>query len=409
MLSGETSSPPGLIGPPHPTPHTTSRSAPAGSRRNHLVDEFLEVGPQQLRAVLSDLVCADRTRRPLPPRNQRSLPVDQPGCDLGPTDVDGERQVGARLKRQHFRSRRGSSTRRLRPAGSVGTAVRRNETADVSVTRPARTARPSVQLSRRWKRERNQSRASLTAPSIPVEPFPDLCSPSLFRVRSCQPALPIRLRLRSNQTAEANMMIDTEESRNDRLAVESDQHDDAEDEGDGGPLAVSPGVPIDGLRSHPLGELRVLTNQRLFQLRQNALFVIGKRHYQLPPGFDPSVCAPCWHDRTPRTTRTCPVRSCRGGCTSPPGSLGLPSGARHAERRSPDRAGPGRDGRSGKAGSGRARRGRAAPQAGHRDSKATHGTTDAGWKAGRPRRRSGRRPPLGPPLSPFPSASACAA
>ncbi len=97
-----------------------------------------------------------------------------------------------------------------------------------------------------------------------------------------------------------------EETRNDRLAVESDEHHHPQHEGDRGPLAIAASVPIDGLGSNPLRELGILSNQRLFQLRQNALFVIGKRHYLLPPGSGPSVCAPCWHDQPARTTRTCP-------------------------------------------------------------------------------------------------------
>ena len=42
------------------------------------------------------------------------------------------------------------------------------------------------------------------------------------------------------------------------FAVEGHEDHHAEDEGDGGPLAVPAGVPIHGLRAHALGELGVL-------------------------------------------------------------------------------------------------------------------------------------------------------
>ena len=57
------------------------------------------------------------------------------------------------------------------------------------------------------------------------------------------------------------MITTPDEAGDDRLAVEGDEDHHPEHEGDGGPLAVAAGVPVDGLRTHALGELGVLANQ----------------------------------------------------------------------------------------------------------------------------------------------------
>ena len=57
------------------------------------------------------------------------------------------------------------------------------------------------------------------------------------------------------------MMTTPMKPGDDRLAVEGDEDDHAEDEGDGGPLAVATGVPVHGLRAHALRELGVLADQ----------------------------------------------------------------------------------------------------------------------------------------------------
>ena len=87
------SSPPALIGPPQPAPHTTSRS-PAPTPADHPPDEARQVAPQQLAGPRlrrrPRTVVPGRHRRPL---DQGAVQRDQPGCQLGAADVDGERKV----------------------------------------------------------------------------------------------------------------------------------------------------------------------------------------------------------------------------------------------------------------------------------------------------------------------------
>src|ERR1700722_16074905 len=110
----------------------------------------------------------------------------------------------------------------------------------------------------------------------------------------------------------------SEEAGDDRLAVEGDEDHHTEDEGDGGPLAVAAGGPVDGLRAPPLRKLGLLGNQGLLELSQNALFVVRKRHYHLPPGISTSTLATCWHASWTRTTRMCaPAPACTTVSTAP--------------------------------------------------------------------------------------------
>ena len=138
MLSGETSSPPGLIGPPQPDPahHEAVRLGRLGP---DLRKELFQIRPQQLRLRHSLGHSAGPSpvpgrqpgpSRPLLPSDQGAVPVDESGRELRPADIDGQRQV------------------------SHGICY-----ASTGSTTPS-AAGKAAQPSRRWKRERNQSRAS---------------------------------------------------------------------------------------------------------------------------------------------------------------------------------------------------------------------------------------------------------
>ena len=77
MLSGETSSPPAVIGPPQPTPTATGRSPEAAVERGGH-----ERGDARPRVVAIG--------RPFAPRQDLAVVIHQTDGQLGPADVDGE-------------------------------------------------------------------------------------------------------------------------------------------------------------------------------------------------------------------------------------------------------------------------------------------------------------------------------
>ena len=82
MLSGDTVSPPGAIGPPQPTPHTTDAASPA-RRRPTDAASAARTGPPRRRPPASASTPLD---------SSSPAAVDQPGRQLGAADVDGQQR-----------------------------------------------------------------------------------------------------------------------------------------------------------------------------------------------------------------------------------------------------------------------------------------------------------------------------
>ena len=154
------------------------------------------------------------------------------------------------------------------------------------------------QRSRR-KRVRNHSRARAPRPRS------RLGRPRLSaRVRSCQPALPIcggfaRRHRRGEHDGHA------EKADEHGLGVEGDQDGDARHEADGRPLAVAAGVAVDGLGADALGELGVLTDEGLLQLRQDPLLMLRERHGPHLLALDLALPPPWTASPVPRSPMSC--------------------------------------------------------------------------------------------------------
>ena len=152
MLSGETSSPRGHRAP---APHAAHDRRSPGSAASVRLHQLRQVTPEGLS------VLPRRAGRPRRPCHHGAVVGHQSSGQLGAADVDGEGEVGHED---------------VRPVGAPH--------------EPGRGAAgpPRAQPSRRWKRERNQSRASLTAPSIPLAaPADSTPRPSIGSGRAIRP------------------------------------------------------------------------------------------------------------------------------------------------------------------------------------------------------------------------------
>ncbi len=65
-------------------------------------------------------------------------------------------------------------------------------------------------------------------------------------------------------------------------------------------------MPIDGLGSNPLRELRDPVEPTTLPAPPECAVRDRKAALATAPWVGPSMCAPCWHDRPARTTRMCP-------------------------------------------------------------------------------------------------------
>src|SRR5450631_2058839 len=240
MLRGDTVSPPGLIGPPQPAPHTTIESLPLAPLRTF---------------------CTRSARR-----CQRASP--------SPAGSPSPPAVGTCAR----------STRR--PEGS---------------TNPAAIFVPPISMANaNWLIGNVFRPAGRTPPDSGLAPVESSAEPIAgFRHGAPNPT-PCRGGLRLLTVSHPGQVVPpgpahtaqvalehhggpkhddhADETDDHRHAVEADQDGHPDDESDRSPFAVPAGVPVHRLGADTLGEFGVLTNQGLLQLGQNALLVLRKRH-----------------------------------------------------------------------------------------------------------------------------------
>ena len=88
------------------------------------------------------------------------------------------------------------------------------------------------------------------------------------------PALPIRRALLAKTTPDRNITTTPTKPRTTDLEKVKNMNTRARNEHEGRPDAVPTGVPVDGLRTNPFREVRILLIEGLFQLVENPLFVL---------------------------------------------------------------------------------------------------------------------------------------
>src|SRR3984957_17637272 len=225
MLRGDTVSPPGLIGPPQPAPHTTIRSFPRtvsprlGTRSP---SRYQRASPSAARSPSPCAVgtCARSTRRPEGSTNPAAIfvpPISTASANLLIVKV-------------------------FRPAG---------RTPPDSGFAPVESSAEPIAGFRHGALE------------------PTRCGSRPGQVVPPGPAHATQVALEHHGGPKHDPHAN--EADDHGHAVEADQDGHTEDESDRSPFAVPAGVPVHRLGADTLGEFGVLTNEGLLQLGQNAL------------------------------------------------------------------------------------------------------------------------------------------